>query len=160
MMLKQLSAIRLFFILAATIFIAACSEQTTGPVEVKWDRDSCERCRMMLSDRDYSAQIRVFPEGKRSKVFRFDDVGCATLWLDASEWKDNQQTEIWVRSFKEDKWIDAKTAWYIKGKVTPMGYGLGAQSEKQADAIDFIQAKKHIVEVEKKFNIHGGSYNH
>jgi len=140
--------------------ISACSEQNTGPAEVKWDRDACERCRMMLSDRDFSAQIRVFPEGKRSKVKHFDDIGCATLWLESSEWKENAKTEIWVRSIKGDIWIDAKSAWYIKGKVTPMGYGLGAQSDKQEGALNFTEAKKHIVEVEKKFNIHGGNLNH
>jgi len=156
-MLQQYKA---FFLIAIFLLLNACSEQNTGPVDVKWDRDACERCRMMLSDRSFSAQIRVFPEGKRSKVYRFDDVGCATLWLDSGTWKNDEKTEIWVRSLKQDKWIDAKTAWYIKDQVTPMGYGLGAQVEKQSGALNFEQAKQHIVEVEKTYNIHGGNLSH
>lgn len=159
-MLKPLSVIKLLILTTLILILSACSEQNTGPADVKWDRDACERCRMMLSDRNYSAQIRVFPEGKRSKVLKFDDIGCATLWLDSSEFKDDQKTEIWVRGRKEEKWLDAKKAWYVKGMVTPMNYGLGAQTEKQDGALNFEQAKQHIVEVEKKFNIHGGNYNH
>ncbi|MCB1861306.1 MAG: hypothetical protein KDI47_06200, partial [Gammaproteobacteria bacterium] len=40
-------------------------------------------------------------------------------------------------------------------KLTPMEYGLGAQSDPAPEALDFEQAKAHVVEVEKRFNIHG-----
>lgn len=151
----------LLFMLASVFLLSACSEQNTGPANIKWDRDSCERCRMMLSDRQFSAQIRVFPKDKkRSQVKPFDDIGCATLWLETTEYKDDPKTEIWVRHYKSDAWIDAKTAWYVKGLVTPMAYGLGAQTEKVAGALNFEQAKKHIEEIEKKYNVHGGNYSH
>ncbi len=146
-----------------TFVLSSCSEKQTGPADVKWDRDACDRCQMMLSDRNFSAQIRVFPEGKRSKVFQFDDVGCATLWLGApaqEKWQANIKTQIWVTNYKTGKWIDAKTAWYVKDQITPMNYGLGAVVAKQVDALDFEQAKVHIDEVEKKLNIHGGNLSH
>ncbi|MCW8853146.1 MAG: protein NosL, partial [Gammaproteobacteria bacterium] len=79
------------------ILLAGCSETSTGPVEVKWDRDVCERCRMMLSDRYHAAQIRG---GEKSKVYKFDDIGGAILWLQNKDWKDNETTEIWVNDHR------------------------------------------------------------
>jgi nitrous oxide reductase accessory protein NosL len=143
--------------------LSACSEKQTGPAKVKWDRDACDRCQMMLSDRNFSAQIRIFPEGKRSKIYQFDDVGCAALWLGASaqdKWQKDEKTQVWVTDFKTGQWIDAKKAWYVKDQITPMNYGLGAMLTKSADALDFEQAKQHIEAVEKKLNIHGGNLTH
>jgi copper chaperone NosL len=138
------------------LLLAACSgDPGSGPKEVKWDRDACERCRMVLSDRHYSAQVRVFPEGKRSKVFFFDDIGCATLWLEDKPWMDDPRTEIWVTDHRKGEWIDARTATYVKEKITPMEYGLGAQTEPAPGGLDFEQAKRHIVEVEERFTIRG-----
>ena len=141
---------------SALLGLSGCSgDPGTGPAEIKWDRDACERCRMVLSDRHYSAQVRVFPEGKRSKVFDFDDIGCATLWLEEQPWKDDPRTEIWVTDHRTGQWIDARSATYVKEKITPMEYGLGAQSEPAPDGLDFEQAKRHIVHVEERFTIRG-----
>ena len=139
------------------LLLSGCSgDPGTGPKEPRWDRNACERCRMVLSDRHYSAQIRYLPEGKkRTKVLWFDDIGCAALWLEDKPWKDAPKTEIWVTDHRSGKWIDARTATYVKDKITPMAYGLGAQKEPQADGLDFEQAKKHIRDVEKRFNVHG-----
>lgn len=136
--------------------LAACSgDPGTGPVEVKWDRDACERCRMVLSDRHYAAQVRVFPEGKRSKVFHFDDIGCATLWLEEQPWNNDPRTEIWVTDYRSGEWIDARTATYVKEKITPMEYGLGAQSEPVPGGLDFEQMKRHVMHVEERFTNRG-----
>jgi copper chaperone NosL len=152
--------IRITFLLLMAVLISACNEQQTGPAEVKWDRDSCARCQMMLSERNYSAQVRVFPEGKRSKVYKFDDLGCAVLWLDTQTYKDDLKTEIWVNDYKTREWINAREAWYIKGEISPMGYGLGAQTQAADGALNYVDAIKHIYLVEKKFNIHGGNLDH
>ncbi|HIP53731.1 MAG TPA: hypothetical protein EYH03_06960, partial [Chromatiales bacterium] len=138
------------------LFLGACSaDPGTGPVDVHWDRDICERCRMVLSDRHYAAEVRVFPEGKRSKVYYFDDIGCAVIWLQDKPWKDDPKTQIWVTDHRTGNWIDARTATYVTGKVTPMEYGLGAQSDPAPDGLTFEQAKQHIFEVEERFNAHG-----
>ena len=149
----------------AALLLTACGEKQTGPVDVKWDRDACDRCQMMLSDRKFSAQIRIFPEGKRSIVMRFDDVGCATLWLDSQKqkgqsWESSSHTQIWVTDYKTGDWLDAKTAWYVKDQISPMNYGLGAVLTKQSGALNYEQAKQHIIEVENKLNIHGGNFKH
>ncbi len=152
--------LRILFIVLSLFLLSACGDKQTGVVEVKWDRDACKRCQMMLSDRDFSAQIRIFPQGKRSKVYKFDDLGCAVLWLAAQDFKDDPKNKIWVNDYKTKKWIDAKTAWYVTGLTTPMNYGLGAQVDKTVGALNFTQAVQHINEVEKKLNIHGGNFEH
>jgi len=146
----------LILALLALLLTACSGDPGTGPKEVKWDRDACERCRMVLSDRNYSAQVRYWPEGKkRSKVLGFDDVGCATLWLEEQSWKDDPRVEIWVTDHRNGQWIDARTAAYVKGKITPMEYGLGAQSDPAEGALTFEQAKQHARKVEERFGLHG-----
>lgn len=138
--------------LAAVFLLAACSEQSTGPVEVKWDRDVCDRCRMMLSDRKHAAQVRG---GAKHMVYKFDDVGGAILWLQDKEWKDDPATEVWVTDHRNEMWIDAKKAWYLTGQITPMEFGLGAQADEAEGAMSFEQAVNYIIEREKKYNQSG-----
>ncbi|MGD2119767.1 MAG: nitrous oxide reductase accessory protein NosL [Chromatiales bacterium] len=137
--------------------LLACSPQPdSGPVEVKFDRDTCERCRMLLSDPHFAAQIRYFPATEqRSRVAKFDDIGCAVLWLQGKPWEHDSRTEIWVADFRNGEWIDARSASYVKRKSSPMEYGLGAQAEALDGALNFEQARQHIAEVEQRFNIHG-----
>lgn len=133
-----------------------CSDEPdTGPVKVHFDRDTCTRCRMVLSNPRFVAEVRWFPKGRHSKVKKFDDVGCATLWLDGQPFRDDPKTEIWVADYRNTKWIDARTAYYVALNSSPMEYGLGAQSDPAEGALDFEQAKAHIREIEEKFNVHG-----
>ncbi len=154
--MKVLQRVGIVTLLAVWLsLMGGCSDAGTGPVEVHWDRDTCERCRMVLSDRKHSAQVRFTAENKRSRVRLFDDIGCAVIWLEDKPWKDAPGTEIWVTDHRDGHWIDARAAYYVKGQVTPMEYGLGAQPDKTENALDFNAAKTHIFEVEKRFNVHG-----
>jgi len=136
------------------LLLAACSNDPgKGPVEIKWDRDTCNRCRMVVSDPHFAAQIRHFPQGKRSRVEPFDDIGCAVLWLDQQPWKDDPTIEFWVADFRTGDWINARTASYIAQNATPMEYGLGAQAAE--GGMSFEQAKAHVYNVEQRFNQHG-----
>ena len=146
----------LLLALVALILSACSGDPGQGPVEVKWDRDTCERCRMVLSDRLHSAQVRVPTPDGRSRVYRFDDIGCALIWLEERAERDDPATEIWVNDWRTGDWIDARTATYLGDQVTPMEYGLGAQPEPAPDGLDFAQAKAHIFDVEARFNVHGG----
>ena len=138
------------------LVLAACSgDPGTGAVEPKWDRDICERCRMVLSDRFHSAQVRHSAPGKRSRVHLFDDIGCAVIWLQDKPWRDDPGTEIWVNDHRTGSWIDARTATYVKGQRAPMEYGLGAQASPDPAGLSFARARDHILEVEKRFNAHG-----
>lgn len=150
----------IFFMLLGLVLSACTGEKDTGPVEVRWDQNTCERCRMMLSDRYFSAQIRYFPEAKKSKVVKFDDIGCATIWLEEQKWKNDPKTEIWVTAHNNGEWIDARKATYVHKNNSPMGYNLGAQVEAEPGGLNFDEAIKHIEQVEKKFNTHGTQDEH
>ena len=137
-------------------FLHGCGgDAGTGVRAVNWDRDACDRCRMVLSDRAHSAQVRYFPESGRSRVMVFDDIGCAALWLQEQPWKDDPRTEIWVTDHRTGAWIEARGASYVTGHITPMEYGLGAQSDPHLDGMNFEQAVAHINAVETHFNAHG-----
>jgi len=142
--------------------LTACSgDPGTGPVEVRWDRDTCARCNMVLSDRRHAAQVRYAPgDGAPGQVKKFDDLGCALLWLDQQPWRERPGVEIWVADHRDGRWLDARSAHYITGRLTPMQYGLGAQAEPAPGALDLAQARAHVYEVERRFNVHGGSLDH
>jgi len=120
--------------------LAACGrEPASGPADVKWDRDACEHCRMVISDRNFAAQVR----DAEGRVHRFDDPGCAALWLDAHS-EQAAPREIWVRELGEDQWLDAREAHFVSVPNSPMGYGRAAQRAPATDALDFAQLREAI----------------
>ena len=141
--------------LLVLFLLNACSESQSGAIEPHWDRDTCERCRMVLSDRFHSAQIRFIDEKNKSRVRMFDDIGCAIIWLEDKPWRDKPDTEIWVNDHRNGNWIDARKAFYVSGHTTSMEYGLGAQAEPSGDTMNFSAAKKFIFAKEKRSNRHG-----
>ena len=148
--------IPLLALLLLPLWLAGCSDSPqTGPVPVHFDRDICARCRMVLSDPRFVAEVRWFPGEGRSRVEKFDDIGCAVLWLEEQPFRDDPRTEIWVVDHRSRDWIDARRAYYVPLKGSPMEYNLGAQADPAPGALDFQQAKARIHEVEARFNVHG-----
>jgi len=127
------------------VIFAGCSGgPETGPGEVHWDRDTCARCVMAVSDHHYAAQVRGGPAGDKTRLYFFDDLGCAVIWLDQQDWKGDPRTEMWVTDWRDGQWINAFDAWYVDGKTTPMDYGLGAQVVGADSALDYAQAVEFI----------------
>jgi len=123
--------------------LAACAgEPKTGPVEVKWDRDTCVRCSMALSDKRFAAQVRG---GPKHQAFKFDDFGCVVFWLKDKPWADDPATEIWVMDMRSDQWIDARKAYYVPGKMTPMAYGFGAVALPEPGSVNYEEARKQVL---------------
>ena len=123
--------------------LAACSgEPKTGPVEVKWDRDTCVRCSMALSDKRFAAQVRG---GAKHQAFKFDDFGCAVFWLKDKPWAGDPATEIWVMDMRSAQWIDARKAYYVPNKMTPMAYGFGAVALPEPGSVNFEEARKQLL---------------
>lgn len=135
------------------ITLAACSNAPgTGPAKVHWDRDTCERCRMVISEHDFAAQVRG---GPKSKLFHFDDIGCAVLWLEQQPWGGDSATEIWVAEHPGGAWLDAKTAFYKQVPNSPMAYKLGAQREAGPNTMSFTAAREHIFRFEAQIRAEG-----
>lgn len=111
--------------LVAALFVAGCfGEPERGPVEIKFGRDTCDYCRMIISDPRFAAQIRG---GEKHKAYKFDDIGDAVFFLDGQAWKGEESVEFFVMDMNDGKtWLDARTAYYLPNQTSPMAYGFGA----------------------------------
>ena len=116
-------------ILLTFLFIGCDNKPTSDVPTMHWDRDMCDRCVMVISDRKNSIQLR----GKTKKQeHRFDDIGCMVIWIKESQ-IDTNKLNIWVNDVKSGEWIDAKKAFYTSGNSTPMDYGFSAYKSKPKD---------------------------
>ncbi len=132
-------------LLCIALFLAACfGEQAAGPEPVAWDRDTCEQCKMVISDQRFAAQVRS-PVDHR--VQHFDDLGCAVRWLGERDWNGEEAEEIWVRAMDADRWLPAGSAMFVEASNTPMNYGFGAQAAGGADGIGFEAVRERIRKV-------------
>lgn len=128
--------------------LAGCSsEPLTGPAKIQWDRDVCARCSMVISDRQFAAQIR----DPMKKVLKFDDFGCAVFWKEHQTLSETD-IEFWVADSADatagagsGKWLDARKAAYAGGKRTPMLYGFAAVAEATAGTVAYSEARKQIL---------------
>ena len=133
-------------------FIQGCdSKESLDAKKLHWDSDMCERCKMVLSHRKFSAQV-IHPDNGRK--FSFDDIGCVILWFkeDKIAWAD--RAVIWVNHAKTGEWIDAKKAWYDVENITPMAYGFGAHLTKESIApnqeiVDFDEVTRRVIKIGK-----------
>jgi len=127
-------------------FGVACGIQPeTGPVDPVWDRDACERCGMILSDRRFAAQLRYAHD---PTVRHFDDLGCALLFWDERESAGSSPEEIWVRDRDADAWLDARRTRFLADPHTPMGYGFAALEEGPGAALDLESVHRRVRETE------------
>lgn len=131
--------------------LSACGKSGAWPegmAEIKWDRDTCARCGMVISDRRFAAEMRG---GEKDIAFKFDDIGCAAFWMRDKQkdypWMTDAATRIWVAdaSSTGDKWLEARKAHYAGGKMSPMGYNYGARSSAEAGALDFEEMRQHVL---------------
>jgi len=122
-----------------------CEKQDPTAVhKLHWDRDMCERCKMVVSERHHAVQV-IDPKGH---AHMFDDIGCTVLWLDEEKIPWAERAKIWITDADSGKWIDARTAFYDAYNITPMAYGLGAH-EKRADIKPGVEVLDFDAMVEK-----------
>ena len=142
---------RVVFILLLLLSTGCTKKNSNGIEEVHWDRDMCQRCQMVLSERKFAAEI-INP--KTGKAYKFDDIGCAVLWLKEEHIPWAKSAKIWVVDAKSGKWIDARGAKYTDDAITPMAYGISAFSSetfpKGKKALSFQEAVKKIELIEQK----------
>lgn len=129
---------------AAALSLVACKSSglPEGVVEIKWDRDTCTRCSMVISDRRFATEVKG---GPKQDNFKFDDIGCALVWLKGQAWGGDAATRIWVTDSADRTWLDARRAYYVGGKVSPMGYNFAAVRNHVAGALDFDTTREHVL---------------
>lgn len=128
----------------AGLLLSACADESgswpEGMAPIKWDRDTCARCAMVISDRRFAAEVRGTGA---NQVAKFDDIGCAVTWCAEKTkqhvWLTEPATRLWVAEFagQGKRWLDAKTAHFAPGPRSPMGYDLAAHAQQVAGSTDF-----------------------
>lgn len=139
-------------LLLMALFVCGCDTKIDlNPRKIHWDRDMCERCKMVLSDRKFSAQV-INPDNGKNYVF--DDIGCVILWFKENSITWNDKAVIWVNDAKTGEWIDARKAFYDTLNITPMAYGFGAHAKKEditenQEVIDFEEVTRRVIKIGK-----------
>ncbi|WP_345992209.1 hypothetical protein [Sulfurimonas sp. HSL-1716] len=148
MNLYKLVLSSIFLVLA---FAGCDNKSNTSVAEVHWDRDTCTRCVMVISDRKNAVQVRNAQNGK---TYMFDDLGCMAIWFENEKisWKD--KAVIWVKDVDTGAWLNARKAFYDAGNLTPMGYGFSAHKTKESikagkKVFTFNEAVETILKTEK-----------
>lgn len=124
----------LILVVLGMLFVACDTKIDTSAKEIKFDREVCERCKMVISDRHYAVQVVNPSDGKR---YYYDDIGCTVLWFkeEQIEWKN--EAIIYVTDAKSGEWIDARKAFWTFGAITPMNFGFSAYTIKQDNVENF-----------------------
>jgi len=126
-----------------SLLLAACGEDghwAEGMTPIKWDRDVCVRCKMIISDPRFAVEIKG---GPKNTTFKFDDMGCAATWrvekLTEYPWMADAKTGFWVADYsaKGEKWLNALSAHFQAGRTSPMGYNYAAFAEPQSDTVSY-----------------------
>ena len=146
--MRILNIIFIAFILTIT---NGCNNKVKGSVDkMHWDRDMCERCKMAISERKYAVEA---VDMKKNKTYKFDDIGCAVLWMSESKIPLDNSIKLWITDAKSGKWIDAKTAIYTDDSLTPMAYGFAAYTKetlpKNHHTVNFKSVAEKIFVIEK-----------
>jgi copper chaperone NosL len=133
--------------LAALLSACGKSGWPEGMAEIKWDRDTCVRCRMAVSDRRFAAQVRG---GPKDQFFKFDDIGCVVFWLKEQPWGNDASIRMWVAdaASRPDQliWLDPRQARYVAGKTSPMGYNFAAYAQAPADSLAFAEMRELLLQ--------------
>jgi nitrous oxide reductase accessory protein NosL len=126
--------------------LAGCGESGDWPegmLPIKWDRDVCARCGMVISDRRFAAQLRG---GPKKETLKFDDIGCAATFCAEKfaqhPWMRDAATRMWVAEFGSQplRWIDPRRAHYVQGQAaSPMGYNFAAHAQPQPGSVGYEQ---------------------
>jgi len=101
--------------------------------EPVWDREPCTHCHMHVGDPSYAAQIQL----RDGRILHFDDPGCLLDHLRSTR---PDVHAIWFHHLREDRWIRAQDAAFVRTEATPMGYGLGAVDRGAPGAIPLDEA--------------------
>jgi copper chaperone NosL len=116
----------------AAALLAACGPPS-GPRPIAFDREPCARCRMLISDPSFAAQL----ETAGGEVASFDDPGCLLAALEGQP----DPRALWFHHSREERWIAGDQVAFVRVPRTPMGYGLGAVQAGEPGALSREEAR-------------------
>ena len=112
---------------ALALLAAACgTADAAGPPDIKYGRDVCLQCGMIVSEEKFAAAYTLESGEERS----FDDLGDLILYVrDANE--TINPLKGWVHDYETEEWVDLANAYFVPtlSVSTPMGHGIIAFSD-------------------------------
>ncbi len=116
-----------------------------GPLPVAFDREACARCRMLVSEPAFAAQLQTAD----GRILVFDDP--AELLLTVAEQKPEVHA-AWFHHLREERWIPGDRVVFVPVDTSPMGFGLGAvERGEEPDAMSWDEAlaRARAIEAER-----------
>jgi len=112
-----------------SVLLAGCGGGAgSGAPEILYGEETCDRCRMVISERRHAAGARL-----DGRDYRFDDPGCLRGFLDSEE--GSSAGAAWVHD-ETESWRPAQEAWFVEDpeRRTPMASGILAFGSAAAAA--------------------------
>jgi nitrous oxide reductase accessory protein NosL len=119
-MRNRLSLLGLVLLLA--IVASACAKaEASGPPDIKYGRDICVQCGMIVSEAKFAAAYTT-PDGTK---LSFDDVGDLLLHQRAAD-DPIDVNEAWVHDYETEAWVTVDEAFFVPtmSVSTPMGHSI------------------------------------
>lgn len=122
MKMERRKALMLRFTLIAFVIgltATGCGSKDEGLPRIRYGEETCDRCRMIISEKRFAAAYRT----ESGALRKFDDLGCAALHQ-----KEQEETiaQFWGYDYEETGWLEVKQAFLVHSSelLTPMGYGI------------------------------------
>jgi len=122
--------IKLVFLIVLALAISCGDKTESGPVKIYYGEDICERCKMIISEKDFAAQYKL----STGETVKFDDLGCMFHYMNGEE--QALISAVYVMDYDSKQWIDGESAYYVwtENITTPMGHGIVALKDSQQAA--------------------------
>jgi copper chaperone NosL len=115
--------VQLTLLVLAAIATVRCS--APGPGVIHYDTDSCDHCRMTISDPRFAAQLVT----RTGKVYRFDDPGCLAAFLASRQVTPETVHSIWTNDYAHPERLlrAEESTFVVSDRIrSPMNGGMAA----------------------------------
>jgi copper chaperone NosL len=108
-----------FFVVGFAAVLLAKPAARTGPEPIRYDRDTCDHCRMRFTTPGFAAERR----DAKGALRKYDDVGC--MLIVASH---EASSDVWVEDHAGGGFVPLVAATFVRGGDlrTPMNHGVVA----------------------------------
>lgn len=113
----------LAFIALLAMTLGACGNAATawGPPDIKYGRDICVQCGMIITEARFAAAYRLDDGTEKT----FDDLGGLLLSQRSTDVALNPE-HTWVHDFETEEWVVVTSAYFVAtlSVSTPMGHSI------------------------------------